>query len=68
MEDERGGDAEGAKEMWAANWVKKMWIEMGCFQRCGRECSRDGELFLFKGEERRKKGNNSHFLSLSPHL
>lgn len=55
MEDERGGDAEGAKEVWAVNWVKKMWMEMGCFQRRGRECGSEDELFLFKGEERRKK-------------
>lgn len=55
MEDERGGDAEGANEVWVLNWVKEMWMEMGCFQRCGREGGREGELFLFKGEEKKKE-------------
>lgn len=36
MEEERGGDAEGANEVWVLNWVKEMWMEMGCFQRRGR--------------------------------
>lgn len=36
MEEEKGGDTEGANEVWVLNWVKEMWMEMGCFQRCGR--------------------------------
>lgn len=49
MEEEKGGDAEGANEVWVLNWVKEMWMEMGCFQRRGEEGSRVSELFLFKG-------------------
>lgn len=65
MEEERSADAEGPKEMWVLNWVKQMWMEMGCFQ--SRRRAGERELFLFKGEER-AKGNNSHSLPRSPHL
>lgn len=53
MEEERGGDAEGANEEWVLNWVKEMWMEMGCFQRREREGGR--ELFFFKEEEGKKE-------------
>lgn len=55
MEEEKGGDAKGANEVWVLNWVKEMWMEMGCFQRRGREGGRESKLFLFKGVERMKK-------------
>lgn len=53
--EERGGDAVGANEVWVLNWVKEMWMEMGCFQRRGREGGRESGLFLFKGEEGTKE-------------
>lgn len=69
MEEERGGVAEGENEVWVLNWVKEMWMEMGCFQRCGKEGGRQRvSCFSLKGRRERKKGNNSHFLPWSPHL
>ena len=56
MEEERGGDAEGASEVWVLNWVKAMWMEMGCFQRREKEGGREaGRLFFFKEEEGKKE-------------
>ena len=50
MEEEKGGDAEGANEVWVLNWVKEMWMEMGCFQRRGEEGGRVwASCFSLKG-------------------
>lgn len=62
-----GGDAEGMNEVWVLNWVKEM-MEIGCFQRHGREEGRARTVFSLKGRRKRKKGNNFHFLPRSPHL
>lgn len=40
-----GGDAKGMNEVWVLNWVKEM-MEIGCFQRHGREEGSDRTVSL----------------------
>lgn len=49
-----GGDAEGANEVWVLNWAKEM-MEIGCFQRHGREGGQRENCFSLKGRREKKE-------------